>query len=298
VDLCSCVVLPESFPKEHADLFGCAFSLFGVDFGYVRTSCVLVFFLWCGLRVREIFLRARFPPLERVSGSRDLLACSFSTFCAGFGYARSSCVLAFHLLSGFRVREIFLRARFSPLERVSGSRDLLACSFSPFGAGFGFARSSCVRVFPLWSGFRLREIFLRARFPPFEWVSGSRDLLACAFSPFGAGFGFARSSCVLVFPLLSGFRVREIFLRARFLPYELVLGMRELLACSFSTLSAGFGYARTSWPVFNPPKNTLMVAKKDLLCPYYISKNKRGRLDMSLPLSLTNHYYGYLVLDN
>jgi hypothetical protein len=165
VDLCRCVVLPESFPKEHADLFGCTFSLFRVGFGYVRTSCVRVFPLWSGFRVRENFLRARFLPFAPVSGTRDLLACSFSTFCAGFGYARASCVLVFYLLRRFRFREIFLRARFLPFAPVSGTRDLLACSFSTLCAGFGYARTSCVLVFHLMRRFWVCENFLRARFP-------------------------------------------------------------------------------------------------------------------------------------
>jgi hypothetical protein len=167
--------------------------------------------------------------------------------------------------------------------------------------GFGYARSSCVRVFPLWSGFRVRESFLRARFPPFEWVSGSRELLACSFSTFGAGFGFARTSCVRIFHLLSGFRVRENFLRARFLPFAPVSGTRDLLACSFSTFCAGFGYARSScvlvfhlmrrfWVCenflarFQPTKKHANDRQERSFVSLLYIKNKRGRLEMSLPL--------------
>jgi hypothetical protein len=90
-------------------------------------------------------------------------------------------VLFSTLMSGFLLREGFLRARFYPFEWVLGMRGLLACSFLPF-----------------------------------EWVWGSRGLLACSFPSFCAGFGFARTSCVFVFTLLSGFWVRENFFCARF----------------------------------------------------------------------------------
>jgi hypothetical protein len=105
-----------------------------------------------------------------------------------------------HFFSGF-VSGNFLRARFHSFGRVSRSRELLAFTFTPFGAGFAFARTSRVHVFTLLAGFRVRENFLRASFPPFGRVSRSREHLACTFSLYWPGFAFARTSCVHLSPL-------------------------------------------------------------------------------------------------
>jgi hypothetical protein len=48
------------------------------------------------------------------------------------------------------------------------------------------------------------------------------------------GFEFPSISCVHVYSLLDGFRVRENFLRARLLSFGQVSGSRELLACTFT----------------------------------------------------------------
>jgi hypothetical protein len=129
-------------------------------------------------------LRTRLHPFGLVSRSRDLLACTSSSFWTGFAFARTSCVHLFTLLDWFRVRESFLRTRLHPFGLVSRSREFLACTYSPFWTGFAFARASCVRVSPFW-----------------------------------AGFAFARSSCVHFFILLDWFRVREIFLRTPIHPF-------------------------------------------------------------------------------
>jgi hypothetical protein len=78
------------------------------------------------------------------------------------------------LLVGFiRSRENFSRARFLPFGRISRSRGVLACAFFSFWAGFALARCSRVRVFLLLGGFRAREVFSRAHFFPFWWISRS-----------------------------------------------------------------------------------------------------------------------------
>jgi hypothetical protein len=141
---------------------------------------------------------------------QELLACTFTPFWAGFVFARTSCVRVYTFLGRFRVRENFLRARLHRFGQVSRSRELLACAFTPFWTGFAFARTSCVRVYTLLDGFRVRENFLRARLHRFGQVSCSRELLACAFTPFWTGFAFARTSCVRVYTLLDGFRVCEM----------------------------------------------------------------------------------------
>jgi hypothetical protein len=107
------------------------------------------------------------------------------------------------------IRENFLRARLYTFERVSRSRELLACTFTPFWAGFAFARTSCVHVYTLLGGFRVHENFLRARLHPFGRVSRSRELLAYTFTPFWMGFAFARTSAYtftlfLLFLVFSG----------------------------------------------------------------------------------------------
>jgi hypothetical protein len=165
------------------------------------------------------FLRARFHSFGRVSRSRELLACTFTPFGAGFAFARTSRVHVFTLLAGFRVRENFLRASFPPLGRISRSREHLACTLTPFWAGFAFARTSRVHVFTLLDGFRVRENFLRASFPPFGRVLRSRELLTCTFTPFWTSFAFARTSCVYVFPLFGEYRVLENFFRACLLSF-------------------------------------------------------------------------------
>jgi hypothetical protein len=105
----------------------------------------------------------------------------------------SSCVHILTHFGGFRVREHFSRARFHPFGRVSRSRELLACMFSPFWTSFVFARTSRVHVLTLLDRFRVRENFSRARSHPFGWHSRSRELLACSFPPFWVSFAFART---------------------------------------------------------------------------------------------------------
>jgi hypothetical protein len=144
----------------------------------------------------------------------------------------SSCVHILTHFGGFRVREHFSRARFHPFGRVSRSRELLACMFSPFWTGFAFARTSRVHVLTLLDEFRVRENFSRTRSHPFGQVSRSRELLACSFSPFWMAFPFARTSRVLVPTLLGVFRVRENYLattnpppKKQFTPKAQLLGL-------------------------------------------------------------------------
>jgi hypothetical protein len=222
------------------ELLACTFTPFWAGFVFARTSCVRVYTLLGRFRVRENFLRARLHRFGQVSCSRELLACAFTPFWAGFAFARTSCVRVYTVLGRFRVRENFLRARLHRFGQVSCSRELLACAFTPFWTGFAFARTSCVRVYTLLDGFRVCENFLRARLHPFERVLRSRELLACTFTPFWAGFVFARTSCVHVYTLLSGFYVRENFLRARLHQF-----------CSFycfrARKSANKDFAHTNW---------------------------------------------------
>jgi hypothetical protein len=139
-------------------------------------------------------------------------------------------VLVSTLLDEFRVRENFSRARFHPFGRVSRSRELLACMFSPFWTSFAFARTSRVHVLTLLNEFRVRENFSRTRSHPFGQVSRSRELLACSFSPFWTGFAFARTSRVHILTLLDRFRVRENFSRARSHPFGCLSRSQNYLA--------------------------------------------------------------------
>jgi hypothetical protein len=122
-----------------------------------------------------------------------------------------SCVHILSHFGGFRVRENFSRARSHPFGRVLRSRELLACSFSPFWTSFAFARTFRVLVLTLLDEFRVRENFSRAHYHPFGRVLRSRELLACTFSPFWTSFAFARTSRVHVLTLLDEFRVHENF---------------------------------------------------------------------------------------
>jgi hypothetical protein len=200
----------------------------------VGTSCVHVFTLLDAFRVRENFLRARLHLLGRVSRSREHLACTFSLYWPGFAFARTSCVHLSPLLAGFRVRENISRARFHSIGRVSRSRELLACIFPPFRADFAFARTSRVHTYTLLGGFCVRENFSRACFHSFGRVSRSRELLACIFPPFWAGFAFARTSHLHFYTLLDEFRVCKNFLRIRFPPFWRVSSTREFLSCMSS----------------------------------------------------------------
>jgi hypothetical protein len=139
------------------------------------------------------------------------------------------------------LRTLFLL--FGPLSR---SRELLAYTFPSNLAGFAFARTSCVHVSILFDQLRVRVNLLRARFHPIWPVSRSRELLAYTFPSYLANFAFARTSCVHVSILFGQFRVRENFLRARFLPFGPVSRSQELLAYTLPSNLAGFAFARTS----------------------------------------------------
>jgi hypothetical protein len=140
-----------------------------------------------------------------------------------------SCVHILSHFGGFRVRENFSRARSHPFGRVLRSRELLACSFSPFWtsfafartfrvlvltllASFAFARTSRVLVLTLLDEFCVRENFSRARSHPFGRVLRSRELLVFTFSPFWTSFAFTRTSRVNVPTILDSIRVRENYL--------------------------------------------------------------------------------------
>jgi hypothetical protein len=138
-----------------------------------------------------------------------------------------------------------LRAHLLPFGLVSRSRELLACTFTPFCECFAFARTPCVRTYSLSDWFRVRENSLRARLLPFGLVSRSRELLACALTSFRTGFAFARTPCVHVYSLLDWFRVRENSLRAHLLLFGLVSRSRELLAYALTPFRTGFAFART-----------------------------------------------------
>jgi hypothetical protein len=99
----------------------------------------------------------------------------------GFTFARGSRVRVFLLFGGLHVRENFSRARYSPFGRVSRSRGVPACAFSSFLAGLAFARTSRVRVFPLFGGLRVRKNFSRSLYSPIGRVSRSRGVLARLF---------------------------------------------------------------------------------------------------------------------
>jgi hypothetical protein len=180
----------------------------------VRTYSLLDWF-----RVRENSLRAHLLPFGLVSRSRELLAYALTPFWTGFAFARTPCVRTYSLLDWFCVRENSLRAHLLPFGLVSRSRELLACTFTPFCEYFAFARTPCVHVYSLLDWFRVRENSLRTRLPHFVSVSRSRELLACTFTPFCECFAFARTLCVHVLLLLGEVRVRENFLRTRLLPF-------------------------------------------------------------------------------
>jgi hypothetical protein len=161
-----------------------------------------------------------------------------------------------------------------------GTRELLACALTPFWIGFAFARTPCVRIYSLLDWFRVRENSLRTHLLPFGLVSRSRELLACAFTPFWTGFAFARTPCVRIllpfglvsrsrelfactftpfcecfafartpcvriYSFLDWFRVRENSLRTHLLPFGLVSRSRELLAYALTPFRIGFAFART-----------------------------------------------------
>jgi hypothetical protein len=127
--LLACTISPFGRVSRSRELLTCTLFSFWTGFAFARCSRVRVFFLLDGFRVRENFSRARFLPFGRVSRSRGVLACAFSSFWAGFAFARTSHVHVILLLDEFRVRENFSRARFLPFRRVSRSRGVLARLF-------------------------------------------------------------------------------------------------------------------------------------------------------------------------
>jgi hypothetical protein len=186
-------------------------------FGIAKTPCVHVYPLLGEVRVRE--------------------NSSFTPFSARVVFARTSCVYVYSLFGEGRVRENFLRARLLPFGQGSRSRELLACTFTPFSARFAFARTSCVHVHSLLGEVRVRENFLRARLFPFGQGSRSRELLACAFTPFSARVAFARTSCVHVYSLFGEVAVREKFLRTRFPPFAGIRVRENLIKRPFAFIS-------------------------------------------------------------
>jgi hypothetical protein len=131
------------------ELLACALTPFWIGFAFARTPCVRIYSLLVWFRVRENSLRTHLLPFGLVLRSRELLAYALTPFWTGFAFARTPCVRTYSLLDWFRVRENSLRARLPHFVSISRSRELLACTFTPFWTGFAFARTPCVHVYPI-----------------------------------------------------------------------------------------------------------------------------------------------------
>ncbi len=148
-----------------------------------------------------------------------------------------------------------MRYRLDSFFARAGTRDHLALPLRQFFHSSGYARSSCVTAWTVFSLERAREIILRYRLDDFFPRAGTRDLLALPLRLFFHSSGYARSSCVTASAIFSLERVCETLLRYRLNSFFTRAGMRALLALPLGRFFPSSGYARascvTAWTVFS-----------------------------------------------